>query len=119
MLPSKQPVGFKDPFNPDHVYRLRKALYDLKQAPRAWYERLSSHLLLKGYTRGTIDKTLFVKRVNHDLMVAQVYVDDIVFGSTSIALVSEFTDVMQNEFEMSMSSELTYFLRLDYPNLCI
>ncbi|XP_021817134.1 uncharacterized protein LOC110759390 [Prunus avium] len=94
-----------------------KALYGLKQAPRAWYERLSSHLLLKGYTRDIIDKTLFVKRVAHDLMVVQIYVDDIVFGSTSNALVSEFTDVMQNEFEMSMSGELTYFLGLQVQQL--
>ncbi|VVA37100.1 PREDICTED: ribonuclease H [Prunus dulcis] len=104
----EQPIGFKDPFHPDHVYRLRKALYGLKQAPRAWCERLSSHLLLKGYTKGTID---------HDLMAAQIYVVDIIFGSTSNTLISEFTDVMQKEFEMSMSDELTYFLGLQVQQL--
>ncbi|CAL2245742.1 unnamed protein product [Prunus armeniaca] len=110
----EQPVGFKDPYNPDHVYRLRKALYGLKQAPRAWYDRLSSHLPNKGYVRGAVDKTLFVKKTNKDLIVAQVYVDDIVFGSTSEFLVKEFTEVMSSEFEMSMCGELSYFLGLQF-----
>ncbi|KAM2204349.1 hypothetical protein ACFX1S_023996 [Malus domestica] len=113
----EQPAGFKDPFHPDHVYRLKKAMYGLKQAPRTWYERLSSHLLQKGYIRGAIDKTLFVKKVNSDLIVAQVYVDDIVFGSTSESLVVEFTHVMQNEFEMSMCGELNYFLGLQVQQM--
>ncbi|CAL8120822.1 unnamed protein product [Prunus armeniaca] len=91
----EQPAGFQDPIHPNHVYRLKKALYGLKQAPRAWYDRLSTHLLQKGYTRGSIDKTLFVKRTKQDLMVAQVYVDDIVFGSTSDILVKEFHEVQQ------------------------
>ncbi|BFG37724.1 hypothetical protein CerSpe_239980 [Prunus speciosa] len=108
----EQPAGFQDPIHPNHVYRLKKALYGLKQAPRAWYDRLSTHLLQKGYTRGSIDKTLFVKQTKHDLMVAQVYVDDIVFGSTSDILVKEFHEVMQTEFEMSMFGELNYFLGL-------
>ncbi|PRQ45332.1 putative RNA-directed DNA polymerase [Rosa chinensis] len=94
----EQPAGFIDPIHPDHVYRLKKALYGLKQAPRAWYERLSSHLLDKGYVRGSIDKTLFVKRTSHHLILAQVYVDDIVFGLTSDSLIEEFTNIMKNEF---------------------
>ncbi|CAL8134942.1 unnamed protein product [Prunus armeniaca] len=91
----EQPASFLDPIHPNHVYRQKKALYGLKQAQRAWYDRLSTHLLQKGYTRGSIDKTLFVKRTKQDLMVAQVYVDDIVFGSTSDILVKEFHEVQQ------------------------
>ncbi|XP_062029072.1 uncharacterized protein LOC133745095 [Rosa rugosa] len=113
----EQPQGFKDPHNLDHVYRLKKALYGLKQAPRAWYERLSNHLVGKGYTRGSIDKTLFVKQVKNDLIIAQVYVDDIVFGSTSKYLVNEFQSVMESEFEMSMCGELTFFLGLQVKQL--
>jgi hypothetical protein len=94
------------------VYKLKKALYGLKQAPRAWYDRLSTHLLSKGYTRGIVDKTLFVKRNNSHFTIAQVYVDDIVFGSTSDDEVKAFTHVMSNEFEMSLMCELTYFLGL-------
>nr|GFB06665.1 putative ribonuclease H-like domain-containing protein [Tanacetum cinerariifolium] len=77
-----QPRGFKDPDHPKRVYKVVKALYGLHQAPRAWYERLSTFLLKHGYRRGTIDKTLFIKKDSKDIMLVQVYVDDIIFGST-------------------------------------
>ncbi|BBG92903.1 transposable element gene [Prunus dulcis] len=77
----EQPKGFEDPHHPNDVFRLKKALYGLKQAPRAWYERLSSHLLRNDYVRGSVDKTLFVKRFKNDVLIAQVYVDDIVVAS--------------------------------------
>ncbi|KAK9930160.1 hypothetical protein M0R45_027212 [Rubus argutus] len=113
----EQPMGFQDPINPSHVYRLKKALYGLKQAPRAWYERLSTFLVSKGYVRGSIDKTLFVKKNQKHVMIAQVYVDDIVFGSTSESYVKEFTSIMESEFEMSMCGELNYFLGLQVRQL--
>ena len=78
----EQPKGFEDPHFPAHVYRLDKALYGLKQAPRAWYERLTEFLISHGYRRGNVDKTLFIKNIKSDVIVAQIYVDDIVFGST-------------------------------------
>ncbi|KAG9450514.1 hypothetical protein H6P81_010479 [Aristolochia fimbriata] len=77
----EQPKGFEDPHRSDCVYRLTKALYGLKQAPRAWYERLTHFLCSKGFTRG-VDKTLFIKKRDHELTMAQIYVDDIIFGST-------------------------------------
>ena len=107
-----QPKGFEDPQHPDYVYRLKKALYGLKQAPRAWYERLTEFLLNHGYSRGGADKTLFIKKVKFDIIIAQIYVDDIVFGSVSQHLVEEFVEQMKTEFEMSMVGELTYFLGL-------
>ncbi|XP_024195878.1 uncharacterized protein LOC112199045 [Rosa chinensis] len=113
----EQPQGFKDPHHLDHVYRLKKALYGLKQAPRAWYERLSNYLMTKGYSRGPVDKTLFVKQAKIDITIAQVYVDDIVFGSTSKHLVKEFQSVMESEFEMSICGELTFFLGLQIKQL--
>ncbi|XP_062029048.1 uncharacterized mitochondrial protein AtMg00810-like [Rosa rugosa] len=113
----EQPPGFQDPNNLDHVYRLKKALYGLKHAPRAWYERLSTHLVGKGYARGSIDKTLFVKPTKNDIIIAQVYVDDIVFGSTSRYLVKEFQSVIESEFEMSMCGELTFFLGLQVKQM--
>ena len=76
----KQPKGFQDPHFLDHVLRLKKALYRLKQAPRAWYDRLISYLLDRGFKRGQANRTLFVKRDEKSFLVAQVYVDDIVFG---------------------------------------
>lgn len=108
----EQPKGFEDPTNVDYAYRLKKALYGLKQAPQAWYEKLCTYLIGEGYTRGLVDKTLFVKQDKHNLMIAQVYVDDIVFGYTFEKYVQEFTDVMSKEFEMSMVGELNFFLVL-------
>jgi hypothetical protein len=77
-----QPKGFEDPQNPKKVYKVVKALYGLHQAPRAWYAILSTFLLEHGYRRGAIDKTLFIKKNSRDIILAQVYVDDIIFGST-------------------------------------
>ncbi|GJS37458.1 putative ribonuclease H-like domain-containing protein [Tanacetum coccineum] len=77
-----QPLGFEDPQFPDKVYKVEKALYGLHQAPRAWYETLSTYLLENRFRRGTIDKTLFIKKDKGDILLVQVYVDDIIFGST-------------------------------------
>ncbi|GAA0141047.1 transmembrane signal receptor [Lithospermum erythrorhizon] len=83
----EQPKGFIDVQYPEHVYKLKKALYGLKQAPRAWYERLTVFLLNNGYTRGEVDNTLLIKREKNQMMVVQIYVDDIVFGGVSNHLV--------------------------------
>ncbi|GJX96533.1 retrovirus-related pol polyprotein from transposon TNT 1-94 [Tanacetum coccineum] len=77
-----QPEGFIDADHPSHVYKLKKALYGLKQAPRAWYDELSMFLLQNHFFKGTIDPTLFIRRFDDDILVVQVYVDDIIFGST-------------------------------------
>jgi len=77
-----QPKGFEDSAFPDHVYKLKKALYGSKQAPRAWYERLTLFLIEKGFKRGSVDKTLFIFVDEKDILIVQIYVDDIVFGST-------------------------------------
>ncbi|GJU73836.1 putative ribonuclease H-like domain-containing protein [Tanacetum coccineum] len=77
-----QPLGFVDPKSPKKVYKVMKALYSLHQAPRAWYATLSTFLLKSRYNRGTINKTLFIKKDKNDIMLVQVYVDDIIFGST-------------------------------------
>ena len=108
----EQPKGFQDPHFPDHVLRLKKALYGLKQASRAWYDRLTTYLLDHGFKRAQADRTLFVKRNEKSLLVAQVYVDDIVFISTIDHLAHEFSEEMKREFEMSMVGELNYFLGL-------
>ena len=106
---SNLPV-YKDGEKPDHVYKLKKALYGLKQAPRAWYERLMDFLLSKGFMMGKVDTTLFIKKIGKDLFVLQIYVDDIIFGSTNQDFCEEFRKMMANEFEMSMIGELSYFL---------
>nr|GEY14313.1 putative ribonuclease H-like domain-containing protein [Tanacetum cinerariifolium] len=77
-----QPSGFVDPEFPNKVYKVEKALYGLHQAPRAWYETVSTYLLDNGFRRWTIDKTLFIMKIKDDILLVQVYVDGIIFGST-------------------------------------
>ncbi|GKC91666.1 putative ribonuclease H-like domain-containing protein [Tanacetum coccineum] len=104
-----QPPGFVDPKYPKKVYKVVKALH---QAPRAWYATLSTFLLKNGYRRGTIDKTLFIKKDKKDIMLVQVYVDDIIFGSTKKSWCDEFEALMKSRFQMSSMGELTFFLGL-------
>ncbi|GKA21775.1 putative ribonuclease H-like domain-containing protein [Tanacetum coccineum] len=99
-----QPLGFEDPQFLDKVYKVEKALYGLHQAPRAWYETLSTYLLENGFRRGTIDKTLFIKKDKGDILLVQVYVDDIIFGSTKKSLCDEF-EVQQKEDEIFISQD--------------
>ena len=108
----EQPKGFQDPHFSDHVLRLKKAVYEMKQAPRAWYDRLTNYLLDRGFQRGYIDRTLFVKKDENHLLVAQVYVDDIVFRATVDARALKFFKEMKKEFEICMVGELTFFLGL-------
>ncbi|GJX04721.1 putative ribonuclease H-like domain-containing protein [Tanacetum coccineum] len=107
-----QPPGFIDPKYPKKVYKVVKALYGLHQAPRAWYATLSTFLLKNGYRRGTIEKTLFIKKDKHDIILVQVYVDDIIFGSTKKYWCDEFEALMKSRFQMSSMGELTFFLGL-------
>ncbi|GJR27615.1 retrovirus-related pol polyprotein from transposon TNT 1-94 [Tanacetum coccineum] len=77
-----QPNGFVDPENPNHVYKLKKVLYGLKQAPLAWYDFLSSFLVSQKFTKGIVDPTLFIRSEGNDILLVQIYVDDIIFAST-------------------------------------
>ncbi|GKE41489.1 retrovirus-related pol polyprotein from transposon TNT 1-94, partial [Tanacetum coccineum] len=97
-----QPDGFVDPDHPEKVYHLRKALYGLKQDPRVWYDELSNFLMSKGFTKGTIDPTLFTIRYEDDILLVQIYVDDIIFGSTNTKFSKRFEKLMHSRFEMSL-----------------
>nr|KYP60234.1 Putative transposon Ty5-1 protein YCL074W family [Cajanus cajan] len=108
----EQPPGFVDYKYLNHVYKRKKALYGLKQAPRSWNDKLSKFLIENDYVRGKLNNTLFMKKFKKDTMYVQVYVDDIVFGSTNLSLCEEFAKTMQGEFKMSMMGELTFFLGL-------
>ncbi|GJX27881.1 putative ribonuclease H-like domain-containing protein [Tanacetum coccineum] len=96
-----QPLGFEDPEFPNIVYKVENALYGLHQAPRAWYETLSTYLFDNGFQKGQIDNTLFIKRVKSDILLVQVYVNDIIFGSTKKELCTEFEKLMHKKFQMS------------------
>ncbi|GJW97164.1 putative ribonuclease H-like domain-containing protein [Tanacetum coccineum] len=107
-----QPPGFEDPDHPDKVYKVVKALYGLHQAPRAWYDTLATYLLSNGFQRGKIDQTLFIKSQKGHILLVQIYVDDIIFGSTKKELCEEFEKLMKDKFQMSSMGELTFFLGL-------
>nr|GEV69055.1 uncharacterized mitochondrial protein AtMg00810-like [Tanacetum cinerariifolium] len=107
-----QPPGFEDPEFLDNVYNVERALYGLHQAPRAWYETLFTYLLDNGFQRGQTDKTLFIKRVKGDILLNQVYVDDIIFGSTRKKMCTEFEKIMHKKFLISSMGRLTFFLAL-------
>nr|GEZ80841.1 retrovirus-related Pol polyprotein from transposon TNT 1-94 [Tanacetum cinerariifolium] len=107
-----QPKGFIDADYPRHVYKLKKALYGLKQAPKVWYDELLTFLLQNHFFKGTIDPTLFIRRFDDDILVVQVYVDYIIFGSTHPRYIQLFSDLMKICFEMSMMGEITFFLGL-------
>ncbi|GKC85725.1 retrovirus-related pol polyprotein from transposon TNT 1-94, partial [Tanacetum coccineum] len=93
-----QPLGFEDPNFLDRLYKVEKALYGLHQAPRAWYQTLSTYLLDNRFQKGKIDKTLFIKRHKGDILLVQVYVDDIIFGSTKKELCIAFEKFMHEKF---------------------
>jgi hypothetical protein len=105
----EQPPGFEDSEYPNHVYKLSKALYGLKQAPRAWYECLRDFLITNGFNVG--------KTITKDLFICQIYVDDIIFGSTNKSSCEEFSRIMIQKFEMSMMGKLKYFLGFQIKQL--
>ncbi|GKD14220.1 retrovirus-related pol polyprotein from transposon TNT 1-94, partial [Tanacetum coccineum] len=98
--------------HPIHVYKLKKALYGLKQAPRTWYDELPTFLLQNHFFKGIIDPTLFIRGFDDDILVVQVYVGDIIFGSRHPRYTQLFLDLMKSLFEMSMMGEMTFFLGL-------
>lgn len=101
-----------DSYLSDYVFKLKKELYGLKQALRAWYKRLTMFLLGKGYERRRADKILFISHLKSRLIIAQKYVDDIVFRSSPEIKFREFVNLIQNEFEVSAVGKLNYFLHL-------
>nr|GEX00571.1 uncharacterized mitochondrial protein AtMg00810-like [Tanacetum cinerariifolium] len=107
-----QPPRFEDPDHPDKVYKVVKALYGLSQAHRVWYETLANYLLENDFQRGKIDQTLFIKRQKGDILLVQIYVDDIIFGATNKDLCKSSEKLMKDKFQMSSIGELTFFLGL-------
>ena len=105
----EQPSGFENHSFSNHVFKLNKILYGLKQAPRVWYKKLSRFLLDNKFNGGSVDTTLFLKKKNNDLLIVQVYVDDIIFGAINEDLCQEFIELIQKKFEMSMIGEQTFF----------
>nr|GEW30433.1 hypothetical protein [Tanacetum cinerariifolium] len=106
------PDGFVDQDNPNHVYKLKKAIYGLKQASRAWYDMLSSFLIYQDFSKGSVDPTLFIRRKDNDLLLVQIYVDDIIFAASTPELCDIFANLMCSKFKMSMMGKILFFLVL-------
>jgi hypothetical protein len=113
----EQPPNFEDQEYLNHVYKLHKALYGLKQAPRAWYECLRDFLTQNSFKISKADSTLFTRKVEKDLFICQIYVNDIIFGSTNQSFYDEFSKIMTDRFEMSMMEELKFFLGFQIKQL--
>nr|GEW10929.1 retrovirus-related Pol polyprotein from transposon TNT 1-94 [Tanacetum cinerariifolium] len=107
-----QPDGFVDQDNPNHMYKLKKALYGLKQAPCAWYDMLSSFLISQDFSKGSVDPTLFIRRNGNDLLLVQIYVNDIIFDASTLELCDLFANLMCSKFKMSMMGKISFFLGL-------
>jgi hypothetical protein len=112
----EQPPGFEVEEYPNHVYKLHKALYGLKQAPRAWYECFRDFLIDNGFRISKEDSTLFTRRVDNDIFICQIQVDDII-GSTNQSFCDEFSKIMTDRFKMSMMGELNFFLGFQIKQL--
>nr|GEU36119.1 retrovirus-related Pol polyprotein from transposon TNT 1-94 [Tanacetum cinerariifolium] len=104
--------GFVDQDNSNHVYTLKKALYGLKQAPREWYDMLSSFLISQDFSKGSVYLTLFIRRNGNDLLLVQIYVDDIIFVASTPELCDLFANLMCSKFKMSMMGKIFFFLGL-------
>ncbi|GJV80821.1 retrovirus-related pol polyprotein from transposon TNT 1-94 [Tanacetum coccineum] len=107
-----QPEGFVNPDHPTHIYRLKKALYGLKKAPRAWYDTLSRFLLDNNFSKGAVDPTLFTWKTGKHILLVQIYVDDIIFASTGPKACDIFSNEMSSKFQMSMMCQMSFFLGL-------
>ncbi|GJZ45220.1 retrovirus-related pol polyprotein from transposon TNT 1-94 [Tanacetum coccineum] len=104
--------GFMNQYNSNHVYKLKKDLYGLKQALRVWYDLLSKFLLSQEFSKGTVDPTLFIRRQGKDILLVQIYVDDTIFASTTPELCDQFLKIMCSKFKMSMMGKISFFLGL-------
>ncbi|GJY81718.1 retrovirus-related pol polyprotein from transposon TNT 1-94 [Tanacetum coccineum] len=112
-----QHPGFIDFEKPDHVYKRKKTLYGLKQVPKAWYDRLKAFIIKHEYEMEMVDNTLFTKKRSSNLIIVQIYVDGIIFGSTCQDMCDEFAKIMHDKFEISMMGELNFFLGLQIKQM--
>ncbi|GKE73928.1 retrovirus-related pol polyprotein from transposon TNT 1-94, partial [Tanacetum coccineum] len=110
-----QPDGFVNPNKPNYVYKLKRALYGLKQAPRAWYDMLSSFPISNNFSKGSVDPTLFIRKECKELLLVQIYVDDIIFAASTPKLCDLFSKIMCSKFKMSVMGKISFFLGLQIP----
>eukprot|EP00253_Pinus_taeda_P027695 PITA_27695 len=112
-----QPQGYEEAENEYKVYKLKRALYGLKQAPRAWYNRIDTYFLKKGFNRSENEHTLYINSNGNDIIIVCLYVDDLIYTSSSDLLVEEFREAMMTEFEMTDLGLLHYFLGIEVTQM--
>nr|GEV00188.1 retrovirus-related Pol polyprotein from transposon TNT 1-94 [Tanacetum cinerariifolium] len=106
-----QPDGFLDPYNPNHVYMLKKSLYGLKQAPFTWYDMLSLFLISQDFSKGSVDPTLFIRRNGNELLLVQIYVDDIIVAASTTELCDLYAKIIGifiNQSKYALESLMKY-----------
>ena len=109
----QQPQGFRDPQFPQHVCKLQKAIYGLRQTPRAWYTKLQNFLLSIGFIISKSDSSLFIHLQQKFTMFLLIYVDDIIITDTSSQQVQQFITTLAHRFSLKDLGPLAYFLRVE------
>ena len=109
----QQPSGYRDASRPDHLCRLNRALYDLKQAPRAWFHRLQQFLLLQGFASSLSDSSLFIKRHRSSTVIILVYVDDLIITGNDSSLIDQVIKLLSHEFDCRDLGSLGFFLGME------
>jgi len=108
-----QPPGYENKNYPNRVYRLRKALYGLRQAPRAWYERMANHLSVLGFKRSNADHSLYTRKTEAGIIIILVYVDDLIVGGENEGEVERVKTQLKQRFDMKDLGELKFFLGIE------
>jgi len=109
----EQPPGYVDQTHPNLVCRLKKALYGLKQAPRAWSDKIGQYLITSGFQMSNANFSLYVKKIDHGIVVIVIYVDDLIITGDSDINIFDLKKLLKQKFEMKDLGELRYFLNID------
>jgi hypothetical protein len=100
----EQPLGYVNQTHPNLVYRLKKALYNLKQTPRAWSDKIGQYLITSGFQTSNADFSLYVKKTNHGIIIIVIYVDDLIVTRDSDADIFYLKKLLKQKFEMKCES---------------
>ena len=113
----EQPLGYKVAGEEHKVYKLKRTLYGLKKAPRAWYNRIDSYLMSNGFSKSDGEPTLYINAENGNVLIFVLYVDDLIFTGNDNFLIGEFKEAIKNEFEMIDLGLLKYFLGIEIKQM--